>query len=108
MDAGATDIRVTEPRSAARPAHIHHDEHTSKTYFTANGHKYHWNGRTQLVEDQSGAVLAQLSLVNDTYKRNGGKLVIKPEGYSSHKLTDPIVMTAMIVQERFDEGRSWF
>jgi hypothetical protein len=108
MDAAATDILVAEPLPAPRSSHIHHDEHTSKTHFIVNGQRYHWNGQTQLVEDKTGAILAQMSLVNDTYKRNGGKLTIKPEGYSSQKLTDPIIMSAMIVQERFDEGRSWF
>ena len=108
MDAGATDVLLAEPLPAARSSHIHHDEHTCKTHFTANGQRYHWNGRIQLVEDKTGTVLAQLSLVSDTHKRNGGKLIIKPEGYFSQKLTDPIIMSAMVVQERFDEGRSWF
>ena len=87
---------------------MHHDEYTLKTQFTAGGHGYHWNKQTELVDDVTGTVLAQLSLVNDTDSRTGGKLVIKSEALNVENLTDPIVMTAMVVQERFDESKSYF
>ena len=100
---GATDILLSEARSD----HLHHEENSRRTSFTNNGRKYHWNERTELV-DESGNVLAQLSLVSNTQKRSGGRLTIKPEAYDSLGLKDSIMMTAMIVQERFDESMSWF
>ena len=68
-----TDIPLSETRSDR----LHHEEHTRRTSFTNNGRKYYWDEQTELV-DESGNVLAQLSLVSDTQKRRGGKLTIKP------------------------------
>jgi len=104
---GATDILVTDRRSRGRVNHIHHDDRTAGTHFVENGRKYHWNGQTELVEDVTGAVLAQLSF-NNSLDGSSGKLIIKPEAHYDHDLVDPIVMTALIVQERKDENRSWF
>jgi hypothetical protein len=103
---GSTDILLTEPRPRVRPAHLHHDENSSSTHFVDDGRKYHWNKQRELIDEQNGHVIAQLSLVKDSTQRNGGKLTIKPEGYL--KLTEPIVMTAFMVQERFDESHAWF
>jgi hypothetical protein len=102
-NSGATDILL----SGARSAHLHHDEHTARTSFTNNGREYHWNKQRELV-DESGKVFAQLSLVSDIEKRSGGKLTIKPEAYASPSLKDPIMLTALVVHERFDESKAWF
>lgn len=76
------------------------------THFVENGRKYHWNGQAELVDDETGAVLAQLSNVGAN-KHTSGRLVIKPEGHYQN-LTDPIVMTALMVQERSEQGTAWF
>lgn len=76
------------------------------TKFTTEGHEYHWNGHEELV-DEKGNVLASLSWVTGA-KEKIGKLVIKPGGQHEQHLTDLIVLTALIVQERSDEARSWF
>jgi hypothetical protein len=52
-------------------------------------------------------VLAQLSWVTRGEEKIG-KLVIKPDGQREQHLTDLIVLTGLIVQERSDEARSWF
>ena len=100
---GATDI-CPAGRSQVAADHLHHDERTSKTHFIKNGRKYHWNGQTELVDDLTGTVVAELSYAGDREHEKSTLVIHTPES----GLTDPIVMTAMMVQERSDEGRSWF
>ena len=60
----------------------------------------------ELIEDETGTVLAQMIWpAKHTQKLKTGKLVIHdcPE-----ELTDPIVMSALMIQERSDEANSWF
>jgi hypothetical protein len=101
---GATDLVMTGRRSG--PEHIHHDERSKQTHFVDNGHRYHWSGPTghnELV-DEAGAVLAELSWpVRETSRTQKGKLVIRNQA-----LVDPIVMSALVVQERADESGAWF
>ena len=99
----ATDLLITDPRS--RLEHVHHDERSHSTSFVGNGQRYHWNG-SELVDDSTGTVLAEVSASKNTHQRTSGKLVIKAGAFQN--LTDPIVMTAMIAQERADESRSYF
>ena len=101
----ATDLLVTDPRSRTHLDHIHHDSRTHATSFMDNGQKYHWNG-LELVNDTTGNVLAEMSLAKDTLHHKSGNLVIKAGTWQD--LTDPIVMTAMVVQERDDEAKSYF
>jgi len=104
---GATDILITERRPRDPLDHMHHDDLTSRTHFIENGQKYHWNGQSELVEDATGQVLAQLSPAKDALQDKSGNLVIKSHG-TDPSLTDHIVMTALIVQERADEATSYF
>jgi hypothetical protein len=83
---------------------VYHDDLAAKTHFSGNGHKYHWNGQT--LVDETGAVVAQLSAVVDDPQEITGKLVIK--GQHSQALRDPIVISALLVQSRSDENRTWF
>lgn len=101
----ATDLLVTDPRSLSGLQHIHHDERTHATHFVGNGQRYHWKG-SELVDDSTGVVVAEMSSAKDTFHRKSGKLVIKAGAFQN--LTDPIVMTAMIAQERADESKSYF
>ena len=102
---GATDFLLTD-RRAVQSAHIHHDERRAATHFTENGRGYHWNGQSELVEDGTGHVVAQLSsVVNDGHRGKSGKLVIRGD---NQRLRDPIVMTAMMLQEQADEAGSYF
>jgi hypothetical protein len=104
---GTTDILITGRRPRNPLDHIHHDDHNSQTHFIENGQKYRWNGQSELVEDATGNVLAQLSPAKDTLQDKSGNLVIKSQGIYQN-LTDHIVMTAFIVQERADEAVSYF
>src|SRR5271170_2847553 len=101
----ATDLLITDPRSLTRLEHVHHDERSHSTSFVGDGQRYHWNG-SELVDDATGTVLAQMSASKNSQQRTLGKLVIKAGVFEN--LTDPIVMTAMIAQERADESRSYF
>jgi len=101
---GATDIRVLA--AGNRNSHCHHDEDTRRTHFVKNGRKFSWKNRTQLVDD-TGAVVAQMQSNTDPEDRRAGRLVINTE-QDSKGLLDPIVMTALMVQERSEEDRSWF
>jgi hypothetical protein len=98
---GGTDIFITGRRRRNPLDHIHHDNLTSLTHFIEDGQKYHWNGQSELVEDATGNVVAQLCPARDNLQHN---LVIK----SHQNLTDQIVMTALMVQERADEAKSYF
>jgi hypothetical protein len=99
---GATDIRVI---GAARSPHLHHDEDTRRTHFVKNGRKFSWKNRSQLVDD-TGAVVAQMQSASDPEARRAGRLVINDQ--ENKALVEPIVMTALMVQERSEEDRSWF
>jgi len=59
----------------------------------------------ELLDGKTGAVLAQMSLARDAEARRSGELVIKEQAFG---LRDPIVMSALLVQERFDEANSCF
>jgi hypothetical protein len=100
---GATDIRMLA--AGNRNAHVHHDETTRRTHFTKNGRKFSWKNRSQLVDD-TGAVVAQMQTFSDPEARRAGRLVINDQ--ENRGLVEPIVMTALIVQERSEEDRSWF
>lgn len=89
----------------ARTRHVHYDENRAKAYFTEDGHNYHWNSNLELLDDQTGGVVAYMSVAKNAEARRSGELVIKEEGYA---LRDPIVMSALLVQERFDEANSCF
>jgi hypothetical protein len=103
----ATDLLLTQPRSVAPLEHLHHDDRARATHFVGNGQKYHWNANAELVEDATGTVLAELSSTKSMHQHKSGRLVIKSTG-TLLNLTDPIVMTALMVQERADERRSYF
>jgi hypothetical protein len=104
---GATDILINGRRACGPLNHIHHDDLTSLTHFIENGQKYHWNGQSELVEDATGKVLAQLCPAKDTLQHKSSNLVIKSHG-AYQNLTDPIVMTALMVQGRADEAASYY
>jgi len=97
---GATDM-VARGGSAK---HIHYDENRASSYFSAGGQNYRWNSNMELLND-SGAVVAQMSLVRDTQARRSGELLIKEDAVA---LADPIVMSALLVQERLEEQNACF
>jgi hypothetical protein len=95
---GATDI-VT-----GKNGHIHYDERRARSSFSEGGQHYSWNSDMELTNDQ-GSVLAQMSFVQDQEARRSGELVIKEEAIA---LREPIVLSALLVQERFDESKAYF
>jgi hypothetical protein len=106
MKPGATDILITGHRPCGPLDHIHHDDLTSLTHFIENGQKYHWNGQSELVEDATGKVVAHLCPAKDNLHKSSN-LVLKSYG-TYRKLTDPIVITALMVQGRADEAASFY
>jgi len=102
---GATEIQFTEPAATVRIEHFPHLLYPCKTEFIYDGKKFHWIGHSELVEEQTGDVLAQFHTswhLMEGIEHKLGKLIIKHEGLA---MTDLIVITALIVQERSEEGR---
>jgi hypothetical protein len=104
---GATDLQIAN----ARLGHVHHDDRQMKASFSNNGSTYQWTGRkghSQLMS-QTGEVIAEMAWpARNAHRRQTGKLVIHRADNYAENLTDPILMTALLVQERADETRSWF
>jgi hypothetical protein len=102
---GATDIHFNEPRSTFQLTHIHSCHYLSKTKFSIDGNHYHWAGHGELVEEKTGDVIAQFYPswnVMDSDEHKIGKMIVKEKGQA---LLDAVVTTALIVQERSEEGR---
>jgi hypothetical protein len=102
---GATDIEFNEPRAIVHLQHDFHLTHPCATEFRFGGKTYHWLGHSELVEVETGKVIAQFRTswhIMESIEHKLGTLTISDEGMS---MTDVIVITALIVQERSEEGR---
>ena len=102
---GITDVNFSDPLYTVELEHLHHEDIHSMTRFTVDGKVYYWNGHAELVKVETGDVIALFYpswLVIDVQEHKLGKLVIKEE---SKDLMDVAVITALVVQERSDEGR---
>ena len=98
-------MNFSDPLYTVELDHLHHEDISSMTRFTVDGKVYYWNGHTELVDVETGDVLAQFYpswLVIDVQEHKLGKLVLKEE---NKDLIDVAVITALVVQERSDEGR---
>ena len=85
--------------------HAHHKHYPSKTSFTFNNKAYHWYEFNELIEDESGHVLAQYYPtwnVPDSNEHLLGKLVVKENGVY---LKDLIVITGIILESWSSEGK---
>jgi len=102
---GVTEVYFPDESNPIILEHIHHEflHIHGKTMFTYNGKKYHWKGHTGLVDDETDTLLALFhSSWFDLNWNKIGRLEITSEG---KKLLDIAVITALIVQERSDEGK---
>jgi hypothetical protein len=73
------------------------------TVFTFNGKTYHWKGHTALVEDDYNVAVAVFhSTWFDPSLDKIGSLEITS---AARNMTDVIIITALIMHERSDEGR---
>jgi hypothetical protein len=102
---GVTDIHFTGSGDLVRLEHVHGllPFFHGKTLFEVGGRKFHWKGQTALLDDQSGQLLAGFHatyLETDYHKL--GSLVVTEEG---KKMLDAVVISALVVQERSDEGK---
>ena len=102
---GTTEVQSQDDVSMITLEHVHHDLlHThGKTSFTYNGKRYHWKGHTGLVDDETNTLLAIFH--SSWFGLNWtkiGRLEITVDG---QKMTDVVVVTALIVQERSDEEK---
>ena len=101
---GVTDVHLMNPLSTIELEHIVHSD-SSKTQFIARGKVYYWKGHTELFEEYPDAEIAKFYpswSVIDVNEHKLGKLVIQA---SEENLIDLAVITALVVQERADEGR---
>lgn len=102
---GVTEVFLEEDSNPIVLEHIHHETFHihGKTLFTYKGKKYHWKGHTGLVDDETDTLLAIFhSSWFDLNWNKVGRLEITSEG---KKLLNIAVITALIVQERSDEGK---
>lgn len=105
---GAIDFVPPRNARAPSPTHIHHEERSLKTYFVdSKQHRYHWNRWSELVEDDTDTVVAKL-VRNKRDSREIGKLVIKAGREFSQDFIDSTVMSALIIQQKGDEAKSYF
>ena len=103
---GSTDVVLTHPAEDFKVEHMHYDTATNLTEITGNGRKYSWK-KGELV-DEEGVLLAQLHVIEreDDNDQRLGTLAVK--GRNVQGLTDAIVVSALLVQERSDENKTWF
>ena len=102
---GVTEVRFADESNSIVLEHVHHKflHIYGKTMFTYNGKKYHWKGQTGLVDDDTDTLMALFhSSWFDLNWNKVGRLEITSEG---KKILDMAVITALIVQERSDEGK---
>jgi hypothetical protein len=100
-----TEVELEKQHCMVTMHHLHHKNYPSKTTFTYNGKVYYWYEFNELVEEESGSVLAQYYPswnVPDAHEHVLGKLVIKE--YGVH-LIDLVVITALILQSWSQEGK---
>jgi hypothetical protein len=65
--------------------------------------KFHWKGQTALIDDTAGTMVACFhSTFFETEYHKLGRLVVMKEGKD---LTDLIVSSCLVQQERSDEGK---
>jgi hypothetical protein len=102
---GVTDIHFTVSGDTVRLEHVHRllPFFHGKTLFEVGGKKYHWKGQTALLDDQTGQLLAgfHATYLETDYHRLGN-LVVTEEG---KKTLDLVVISALVLQERSDEGK---
>jgi hypothetical protein len=72
------------------------------TYFRVDGKQYQWKKHQELVERDSGVVLARIQENAGKDSEELGTLIVTQEG---QKMIDLAVITALIDQERADEGK---
>jgi hypothetical protein len=102
---GLTEIHFPESETVIELQHVHHKflHLHGKTTFTFNGKRYHWKGHTVLVESDTDVVIAVYhSMWFDANWERLGSLEIASV---SKEITDVVVITALVLQERSDEGR---
>lgn len=100
---GVTDVHFEHPLHTVELEHILYPDSSSKTTFSVNGKSYHWKGHAELLEDETQLKVAHFYpswLIIDVKEHKLGKLIIYEKD-----LMDLVIATALVVQERSDEGR---
>ena len=86
--------------------HIHFENQSREATFTHNGQRFHWTPKLEVV-DETGSVFAELESSKDPKELRVARVRVKSEAVS-HRLMDYIALTALIVQVRHDEAKTWF
>jgi hypothetical protein len=102
---GSTDLKLPDEKNVLRLEHTHRKlfHIHGKTEFSYQGRSYHWKGHTALVDDKTDMLLAVFH--SEWFNANWnkiGRLEITVEG---QRMLDLAVITALMVQERSDEGK---
>jgi hypothetical protein len=103
LNNGATDLHFKEPRSTVHLKHVYKKGFPTKTQFSINGVKYHWEEENELLQTKIGAVAAQFyrsDHLDDESEHLLGKLIVKER---TQHLMEIAVITAFIAQARCAE-----
>ena len=103
LDNGATDLHFQDPHSTVHLKHIQRRGFPTKTQFTLNGVEYHWEEENELLENETGMVMAQFyrsEHLDDATEHMLGKLIVKERG---QHLLEIAVITTFIAETRLAE-----
>jgi hypothetical protein len=93
-----TDIHFVEPKLTIPLKHKHKNHH-----FICTNKKFHWKGHSDLVEDDTHAVVANFE--PSWFEGNREKIGLLDVG-KAPDMHEVVVVTAMVVQERDEEFKS--
>jgi hypothetical protein len=98
---GTTEIKLTQSSQTLLLTHVP-GFFSGKTFFEIDGKKFHWKGRSALVEDDTGVCLAVYQAKRfESKNRKLGTLLVTTHGL---QYVDAIVSSALVEQQRTDEA----
>ena len=99
---GITEISLTEMGATIPIRHKHHTMPflAGDTFFRAEGKQFKWKKHTELVEEDTGTLLASFQVARGS--SHLGSLYVFPPGEA---MVDTIIITSLVDQERSDEKR---
>ena len=101
---GITEIQLTHVEATVPIRHKHHTLPFMHGYtaFRVEGKQYQWKKHRELIDESNGKRLATFKPNSDKKSDKLGRLTITSDG---QEMTDLIVITCLIDQERGDEGK---
>jgi hypothetical protein len=101
---GITEIQLTHVEATVPIRHKHHTLPFMHGYsaFRVEGNQYQWKRHRDLVDQSNGNHLASFQPNPDKNSEKLGRLAVLSDG---QEMTDLILVTCLIDQERGDEGK---